>query len=117
MSLMMVIGVGLSYLLIRKFILSDLFGFKNRKAMKLLFYGQHATATVTHISQTGTYINDQPQVKFEMTFVDEKGTTHGVSLKKIIPLIHLQTVHQPNRRILYLPDSPATIAFEEDIIV
>jgi len=52
-----------------------------------------------------------------MTFVDEKGTAHGVSLKKIISLSDLQTVHQSNRRILYLPDSPATIAFEEDIIV
>lgn len=115
MSLVTAVGIGFIYSLIDKFILSKISGIPSRTAMSLLFQGMQATAKVKEVSQTGTYINEQPEVKFEMTFVDKKGTTHGVSLKKVVPLIHLQTVHQADRSILYLPDSPTTVAFKEDI--
>lgn len=117
MSLAVLCLFGLIYFALDKLLLSRIGGSMDRKAIKLLFYGIQTSARVKQVSQTGTYINEQPEVKFELEFVDTKGGTHQVSIKEIVPLISLHSVHQPTKKIFYLPDSPTTIALQENLIV
>ncbi len=116
LSLIILAGaLVIGYFLIYRYFMPLFTGNKGKEAIKLLLYGERTTATVVKVYQTGTYINEQPEVKFEMTFTDRKNVTHQVSAKEIVSLLSLQDVHQQKRVILYLPESPTTIAFEEDL--
>ncbi len=117
LSLIMIIGLWLIYhFLIDKLILSKIVGVRGPKARKLLFHGVQATAMVLQVNQTGTYINEQPQVQFDMTFVDKSGLKHQVSIKRIISLIN-PPAQRGTKSIFYLPDSPTTVAFQDDLQV
>lgn len=116
MSLIVMLGLGLVYhFLIDKLFLSKIGGLTIRKARELLFHGVQTTAMVLQVHQTGMYTNEQPEIKFDLTFVDKKGVKHQVSIKKTVALINLQSVHQTAKSIFYLPHSPTTVAFEEDL--
>lgn len=88
---------------------------RGSKGMKLLLFGNKTNATVLSATQTGTYINNQPEVKFNLSFMDTKGRTHQTSIKKIVNLLNLSYIHKETKTILYLPEEPEVIAFEEDI--
>lgn len=117
LMLSLIIGIGLwliYHFFIDKLILSKIAGMKAPKARKLLFYGVQTTAMILQVNQTGTYINEQPEVKFDMTFVDKNDTKHQVSIKKIVSLIN-PPAQQGAKSIFYLPDSPTTVAFQDDL--
>ncbi|QJB40572.1 hypothetical protein HF324_23140 [Chitinophaga oryzae] len=72
-------------------------------------------AEVVSASQTGTYINEQPQVKFELRYKDEYGKTYNTELKKIVSLIDLGMTRQETVSVFYLKDKPSEVAFADDL--
>lgn len=84
------------------------------EALRLKYYGLKATAKVISASQTGTYINEQPQVRFDLEYQDVRGQSHRVSVKKIISLLKLDVTRQEDIEIFYLEDDPQKIAFASD---
>ncbi|MCL4640240.1 MULTISPECIES: hypothetical protein [Olivibacter] len=86
-----------------------------KDVLRLIFYGKQATARILSAKQTGTYINEQPQVRFELDFKDERGRTHRVSLKKIVSLLEVSITQQQTVDIFYLEEDPQTIAFSKDL--
>lgn len=78
---------------------------------RFLLYGKKAEATMLNVSQTGTYINEQPQVKFVMSYADDTGRNHKVSFRQIVNLLEMHTLSQKQREILYLPEDPLKVKF------
>lgn len=116
-SLITLLGFALLYFLVLdKLFFSKLKPISGKKGIRLLFYGKKATATILEVSQTGTYINEQPEVSFKLTFKDSKGRDHRTSLKKVIPMIDLPLVRQDQRTIIYLPEHPEILIFEDDLM-
>lgn len=88
-----------------------------QNVVRLKFYGKKALARLLSAKQTGTYINEQPQVKFELTYDDEKGRTHQVSFKKVISLLDVGITQQKQLEVFYLEDDPQCIALSSDLEV
>jgi len=88
-----------------------------QNAVRLKFYGKKTLARLLSAKQTGTYINEQPQVKFELAYDDEKGRTHQVSFKKVISLLEVGITQQEQIAIFYLEDDPQRIALVSDLEV
>lgn len=90
--------------------------FKGRNGIKLKFAGRKTLAKILHISQTGTYINNQPQVKFNLEYKDHLGRTRLAELKKIVSLLDVGNLNQQTEKeIFFLEEDPAQIAFAEDL--
>lgn len=71
--------------------------------------GIETLATVVSARQTGLYLNNQPQVLFELEFKDAKGATHRVNHKRIVSLLNLAMASQGTLPVKYLPDNPQKI--------
>lgn len=71
----------------------------------LLLYGRKATARINSANLTGTYINEQPEVQFNLNFQDHEGNTHRRSAKRVVLLTELHKTQVDNREILYLPNN------------
>ncbi|WP_461532874.1 hypothetical protein [Sinomicrobium sp.] len=97
-----------------KAISSSVFRRNGRASDKLYFLGLKARAKVFDISQTGTYINEQPEVKFDLEFKDERGTVHQTSIKKIVSLIEIGKLEVGERDIFYLPEDPHRVVFSNE---
>ena len=95
----------------------NLFGFSSTKHLPYIFKGKLVQAQVLSAEQTGTYINEQPQVRFKLNYTDEIGRPYTTSIKEIVSLLELATVNKPHRMILYLPDDPTQAIFADDYIV
>lgn len=83
--------------------------------LRIKYYGVRTNAQVVAASQTGTYINEQPQIKFELRYQDEYGKTYTATLKKIVPLIDLGMARQETVSIFYLKEKPSEVAFAGDL--
>lgn len=83
--------------------------------LRFKYYGLRTDARIVSASQTGTYINEQPELRFELQFHDTAGISHTASLKKIIPLLELDVAKQATIPIFYLKDKPEQIAFASDV--
>ncbi|QJB34045.1 hypothetical protein HF329_23245 [Chitinophaga oryzae] len=83
--------------------------------LRIKYYGIQTMAEVVSASQTGTYINEQPQVKFELRYKDEYGKTYNTELKKIVSLIDLGMTRQETVSVFYLKDKPSEVAFADDL--
>lgn len=92
----------------------SLFGFSSSKHLPYIFKGKLTKAQVIKTEQTGTYINEQPQVRFRLKYTDEVGRSYTTTLKEIVSLLELSSVNKPYRMILYLPDTPTDAIFAED---
>ena len=79
------------------------------------FKGRSASAKLMKASQTGVYINEQPQIKFELEYADSRGHLHRTSLKKTIGILQLDLTKQDQLAIFYLPEDPKRIAFADDL--
>jgi hypothetical protein len=87
-----------------------------RKKLKLKFWGQLATARVKQVKQTGTYINEQPQVKYDLEFRDKNGKVYQTSKKEVVSLMdigHISSIKQ--REVFYMPDDPKIFSFSDDL--
>lgn len=91
-------------------------GFSGKKKAKLKFAGRKTTAKVLKVMETGTRINNQPLVKFELEYTDQSGRTYKNEIKQILSILEIAQVNQSERIIFYLEEDPLLIAFEEDLI-
>jgi len=81
-----------------------------------LKYGGHRTeARLLDAQQTGTYINEQPQVRFELEYEDVQGITHRATVKKVISLLDMGITKTPVIPIFYLANQPQKVAFAADL--
>ncbi|WP_419870267.1 hypothetical protein [Chryseobacterium sp. CT-SW4] len=104
---------GIIYLIVRTFIFNKL---SPKEQLQLKFKGVRTKAIIEDISQTGTYINEQPQVKFTVQFTDRQGRQHNTSIKSIVSLLDIGKISQlKEREIIYLPDDPQTFNFTDEI--
>lgn len=83
--------------------------------LQLKYYGIRTDAQIVSAEQTGTYINEQPQVRFELRYQDSTGKTHTASLKKIVPLLDLNMTRQESIPVFYLKEDPQQAVFASDI--
>lgn len=86
-----------------------------QNVQQLKYYGRQASASVLSASQTGTYINNQPQVRFELRYTDHLGQTHTASLKKVVPLINMGITQMPYLPVFYLEDQPGQVVLASDL--
>jgi hypothetical protein len=84
-------------------------------AVNIKFKGIQTAARLVKVSQTGVYINEQPQMKFELEYTDHLKKTHHASLRKIVGLLDLDSVKQEYVSIYYLKENPEKIAFASDL--
>lgn len=82
---------------------------------RIKFKGIRTTARLISASQTGTYINEQPQVQFELEFTDDRNRHHRKSIKKIVDLLNLNNARQATIDIFFLKEDPGQIAFASDL--
>jgi len=83
----------------------------------LKFKGKKALASIRNVEQTGTSINDQPEVRFHVQFYDAHGNLHTPTIKKIVSLMDLGTIKNSKEKMLfYDPENPKRVAFEEDLM-
>ena len=74
---------------------------------RLLLTGKAAQATVHSFRQTGTYINEQPQIAFEISYRDQQGQLHKAIFKKVVNILHLGSLNRVKTLdVLYNPDKP-----------
>lgn len=105
--------VMLGYRLFGKFI--SAFTAKVDESMVIKFKGVRTSAKLLSASQTGTYINEQPMVRFELEFMDEHFKKHKASIKKLVDLLDLNVTRQEAIEIFYLKENPQQIAFSSDL--
>lgn len=82
----------------------------------LKFNGKKVLASITGVEQTGTLINDQPEIRFHVEFLDGAGRKVSAQIKKIVSLIDVAQVRsQKEAFVFYDPSNPQSVAFEQDI--
>ena len=79
------------------------------------FKGLKTNARLISASQTGTYINEQPMIRFELEYTDEKQQKHNGNIKKIVNLLDLNSIKVEYMEIFYLKSDPKRIAFASDL--
>lgn len=88
--------------------------YKNNNPL-IKFKGVRTNARLISASQTGTYINEQPMIRFELEYTDDKQQTHNGNIKKIVNLLDLNSVKVDYMEIFYLKSDPTRIAFASDL--
>jgi hypothetical protein len=83
--------------------------------LRMILYGVKATGTILSYSQTGMSINDQPQVQFEIEYIDQQGFKQTTLYKKIVSLLDMHKMSADHKEIMYLPSQPQNIVFYEDL--
>ncbi|WP_276380246.1 hypothetical protein [Flavobacterium sp. H4147] len=84
-------------------------------SLVIKFKGIKTSAKLIKVSQTGTYINEQPMMRFELEYTDTHNQLHRSSLKKVVGLLDLDITKQEYISIFYLPENPSQIAFTSDL--
>lgn len=79
------------------------------------FKGVETKAKLIEAHETGTYINEQPMINFELEFSDNYHQKHRVNIKKVIRLLELDMTKQEYLSIFYLKENPQKIAFAKDL--
>lgn len=108
-----ILFTGILYLIFRVFITGNNSG---RELLELKFRGEKTTAEIIMVNQTGTYINEQPQVEYTLKFTDKDGKTIHTVKKEIISLLEIGKVQALKyREIMYLPARPEKFVFYDQI--
>ncbi|WP_071059031.1 hypothetical protein [Pelistega sp. MC2] len=76
---------------------------------QLILYGKKTSATLEDYHQTGTFINEQPQISFTISFEDDKLQQISTTYKQIVLLTDLHKLQRGEVEILYLPDNPTVV--------
>jgi hypothetical protein len=96
------------------FILRKFIG-KPNKFFLIKFRGTQTNARLLKAYQTGTHINEQPMINFELEFADQFYQKHRVNIKRIVNLLDLDITRQEYVSIFYLKEDPQQAAFEKDL--
>jgi len=101
--------------------MSVLLGFIGRASgdaeqpLRIVMYGVRTTGIIRNYRQTGMYINEQPQVQFEIEYTDQQATRRTTVYKKIVSLLDIHKLGNGPKEIMFLPDEPEKIVFYEDL--
>ena len=106
-------GVGLFIMRLMRFI-GKASG-STKQPLRMLMYGIKTTGTILSYKQTGMYINEEPQVQFEIEFTDQQDYRHKTVYKKIVSLLDIHKLDCGPKEIMYLQDEPERIIFYEDL--
>jgi hypothetical protein len=79
------------------------------------YYGYETQAQVIGASQTGVYINNQPQVRFDLQYTDHHGKLNSVSFKKTMGILDAGLAQQKNIDIFYLDNDPQNICLASEL--
>lgn len=85
------------------------------QALHMIMYGIKTTGNILSYRQTGMYINEQPQVQFEIEYTDQKGNKRVTVCKKIVSLLDIHKLDSGSKEIMYLPNQSEKIVFYEDL--
>lgn len=107
--------VLLFYRLLARFVFNKIAGTSADDAVLIKFKGIKTTAKLINASQTGTYINEQPMIRFLLEYTDNQHQVHRESLKKIVDLLDLNSTKQEHIDVFYLKENPKRIAFASDL--
>lgn len=83
--------------------------------LRMVLYGIRTTGNISGFSQTGTYINEQPQIVFDIDYTDQQGNERTTSYKTIVSLLEMHKISTGPKEIIYLPNEPENITFYEDL--
>lgn len=78
----------------------------------LKYRGLRVDAKVLKVRQTGTYFNEQPQVEFQLEFIDRDGNVQHASARRFIPLIELANIPREQVTLLYDPEDRSNVRLE-----
>lgn len=73
---------------------------------ELLLHGVRTEGEIITATQTGMYINEQPQMRIRIRFKDQFGKQHTVEKKQIVLLNEMHLYKSGSKTVLYLPDNP-----------
>ncbi len=79
------------------------------------YYGYETTAQVVNAAQNGVYINNQPQVRFDLQYKDHNGKLNNVSITKTIGVLNTAMAQQKTMDIFYLDNDPQNICLASDL--
>lgn len=79
------------------------------------FKGRKTNARLISASQTGVYINEQPMIRFELEYTDDRQQKHNGNIKKVVNLLDLNSTKVEYMEIFYLSSDPQRIAFASDL--
>ncbi len=86
-----------------------------KQPLQMIMYGIKTTGDILSYKQTGMYINEQPQVQFEIEYTDQEGNKRVTQCKKIVSLLDIHKLDNGTKEIMYLPNEPEKIVFYEDL--
>lgn len=108
-----ILFTGVFYLIFRGFIMGNN---TERELLELKFKGEKTMAEIAMVNQTGTYINEQPQVEYTLKFTDKDGKTIHAVKKEIVSLLDIGKVSALKyREVMYLPYRPEKFVFYDQI--
>jgi hypothetical protein len=84
--------------------------------LRMILDGIRTTGTIVKYRETGTSINDQPQIQFDIEYLDQQGVKQLANYKKVISLLEIHKLSTGPKEIMYLPTHPQEIVFYEDLI-
>lgn len=86
-----------------------------KQPLRMIIYGVKTTAKILNFRQTGMYINEQPQIQFEIEYSDQEYNNRHINYKKIVSLLEVHKLSTGPKEILFLPEEPEKIVFYEDL--
>lgn len=87
----------------------------SKNSVQMVMYGLKAQGEIMSYNQTGLYINEQPQVAFNIEFTDKQGLHHSMITKKIVSLLDTHKLATGPVDIMYLPEAPENVVFYQDL--
>lgn len=88
-----------------------------KQPLRMIMYGIKTTGNILNHRQTGMYINEQPQIQFEIEYSDQLHNHHHINYKKIVSLLDVHKLSVGPQEIMFLPEEPEKIVFYEDLSV
>ena len=79
------------------------------------YYGYETQAQVIGASQTGVYINKQPQVRFDLQYTDHNNRLNSVSFTKTMGILDAGLAQQKTIDIFYLDNDPQNICIASEL--
>lgn len=98
-------------------VLNYFFGGKKltRNQLQHKYYGYKTQAHVISAVQTGVYINQQPQVRFNLQFTDHNGQLQQAAFTRTIGVLDTNFAQQKDMDVFYLQNNPQDVCLARDI--
>lgn len=88
----------------------------SKSSNHLVANGYIAQADVVQVKETGTTVNEQPQISFILNYKNRKGQTQVAEFKKYVSRLNMSKVGIGKKEILYLEENPEDIIFTSDLL-